>query len=67
MEEQREIKIKIMPDDDIKNLIDAIKSKASSTLGFEIGEPKIVITENGEKEIVVPFHDPAIEEEVRKK
>ena len=64
MEEQREIKIKIMPDDDIKNLIDAIKSTAP--LGFEIGEPKIVITENGEKEIVVPFHDPAIEEEVRK-
>lgn len=65
MEEQKEIKIKIMPDDDIKNLIAAIKSKAP--LGFEIGEPKIVITENGEKEIVVPFHDPAIEEVVKKR
>lgn len=64
MEEQKVIKIKIMPDDDSKKLIEAIKSTAP--LGFEIGEPKIVITENGEKEIVVPYHDPAIDEEVRK-
>lgn len=55
-----------MPGDDIKKSIDAIKSTASATLGFEIGEPKIVIMENGEKEIVIPFHDSAMDEEVRK-
>ncbi len=64
MEEQKEFRIKITSEDDIKKSIAAIKSTASSTLGFKIDEPKIVIAEDGKKEIIVSFHDSAIDEEI---
>ena len=66
MEEEKVFRIKIAPETDIKETLVAIKSTASTTLGFRIGEPKIIITENGEKEIVVPFHDYTVDEDVRK-
>ncbi len=62
----KEIRLHINPDNDEKQIIDNIRKTAASVSGLEIDELKIVITENGQKEIIVPFKNPVINEDAKK-
>ena len=64
MEEQNnlvsEYKCNVMPDDDIKELIHTVEQQISAS-HMQMGEPKIIIYENGKKELIIPINNSSME------